>query len=289
MVISEKNVPLWEKTTFRIGGLADTLLYPESAEELAELMKKKQDFFILGGGSNILVADKGIRGTTISLARGFAELKIEKQEDGSIKIFSGAGTSLTQTSSTMMKNSIAGLEFAYGIPGTVGGALIMNAGALGGEMQDVVESVTFVTLAGEIKTLNKKECGFSYRSSAFPKGCVIAGAVLQLKAGDKKKIHEKMKQNYMNRKSKQPLELPSAGSIFKNPEGDFAGRLIEAAGLKGSTHGGAKISEKHANFIVNRGGAKATDVICLIEKIEETVNKKFGITLRREIKLAGAF
>jgi len=289
VVITEKNVPLWQKTTFRIGGPADTLLYPESAEELASLMKKKQPFFILGGGSNILIADKGIRGTTISLTRGFAELKIEKLENGFVKVCVGAGASLTQTSSAMMKNSIAGLQFAYGIPGTIGGALIMNAGAAGGEMMDVVEAVTIVTQAGEIKTLNKNECRFSYRSSGFPKGCVITGAVLQLKTGDKEKIHDDMKQKYINRKSKQPLELPSAGSIFKNPEGNFAGRLIEETGLKGAKHGGAEVSEKHANFIVNRGGAKATDVICLMETIEEAVNKKFGITLKREIKLAGEF
>ena len=289
MVILEKNVPLWQKTTFKIGGPADIVVYPETAQELAEWMKKESASFVLGGGSNILVADKGIRGAIISLTRGFMDMRIEKQKDGAISAHVGAGALLTKISSKLMESSIAGLEFGYGIPGTVGGALIMNAGALGGEMKDVVESVTYVTQNGDIKTLNNKECGFSYRSSAFPDGCVITETKLRLKEGDKQKIHEDMRQKYMSRKSSQPLDLPSAGSVFKNPDGDFAGRLIESAGLKGVAHGGAKISEKHANFIVNTGGAKAADVLCLIEKTEDIVNKNFGISLKREVRLAGEF
>lgn len=267
----------------------EKIVYPETLEEVSRIMKGGEVTFVLGGGSNILVSDAGIKGTALSLSRGFRDVRISERKNGEAVIIAGSGAGLTKLAKTMGEESLSGLEFGFGIPGFVGGALKMNAGAYGGEMKNVVETVTVVTNDGEIETLSQEECGFDYRASRFPDGSVIVETTLRLIEGEKERIGEKMRQSYKLRKENQPLEIPSAGSIFKNPEGESAGRLIEKAGLKGYRVGGAAVSARHANFIVNLGNAKAENVLALIEKIENTVSNKFGINLEREIKLVGEF
>ncbi len=289
MIKTEKNVSLLKKTTFHIGGLAEKIVYPETLQEVALLMKRGDVSFILGGGSNLLVSDAGVKGTALSLSRGFGDVRISERKDGSALVIVQSAAPLTKLSSMMAGESLSGLEFGFGIPGSTGGALKMNAGAYDGEMKNVVETVTLVTKNGEIETLSRDECGFDYRTSRFPDGSVIVEATMRLNEGEKNVVREKMKQSYKLRKQKQPLEVPSAGSIFKNPEGEYAGRLIEKAGLKGARVGDAAVSTRHANFIVNLGNAKAKEVLALMEKIEKTVSDKFGINLKREVKLVGEF
>lgn len=285
----EKNVLLSTKTSFAIGGPADTIVYPETTGEIAEWIVKEGGKIILGGGTNLLVADAGVRQTVLCLRNGFHDVEITDGGKDGVIVRAQSGINLTRLAVTLMKESITGLEFGYGIPGFLGGAIVMNAGAYEGEMKDVLETVTVVTADGKIKKLNRDECGFEYRSSRFPPGCVITEAGLRLRKGNKQKIREKMRRIHMERKAKQPFEFKSAGSIYKNPPGDFAGRLIEQAGLKGESCGDAQVSEKHANFIVNRGGAKAKEVLELMEKIEAMVMEKFGVKLEREILLVGEF
>lgn len=284
-----RNEPLWNKTTFRIGGPAQTLVYPETQAELAQWLASGEVSFILGGGANLLVADKGIGGVTIGLTRGLCGWSVERRGAGQATVTAQAGVGLTKLAGALMKESVAGLEFAYGIPGSLGGALVMNAGAKGREMKDVVESVTVIEAQGRERTFARDEIGFSYRDSSFPEGCVIASATLCLEEGGEGEINERMRNYQMERKRSQPLDRPSAGSVFKNPPGDFAGRLIEAAGLKGKAVGGARVSEKHANFIVNMGGATAKDTLTLMRKVEREVCERFGVRLEREIKLVGDF
>lgn len=283
-----RNEPLWNKTTFRIGGPAQTLVYPETQAELAHWLASGEVSFILGGGANLLVADEGIGGVTIGLTKGLCGWSLERR-GGKVIVAAQAGIGLTKLAGLLMKEAVAGLEFAYGIPGSLGGALVMNAGAKGREMKDVVESVTVMEAEGRERTLARDEIGFSYRASSFPEGVVIAGATLSLSAGGAEEINERMRNYQVERKRSQPLDRPSAGSVFKNPPGDFAGRLIEAAGLKGESVGGARVSEKHANFIVNMGGATAKDTLALIRKVEREVYERFGVRLEREIKLVGDF
>ncbi len=283
-----RNEPLWNKTTFKIGGPADKLVFPE-AYELTEWMRSNEAPMILGGGANLLIADSGIRGTTLSLERGFRDIRIERPGGGKVTVRVQAGAGLTRLAGILVKESVAGFEFACGIPGLVGGALIMNAGTGGGEMKDVIESVTVITADGVEKTLSGDECGFSYRSSGFPEGCVITEAVMSLREGDSHAISEEMKRVQRERKAKQPLEFPSAGSVYKNPPGDFAGRLIEEAGMKEVSVGDAQVSARHANFIINRGRARAADVLRLMELIEKKVYESSGVALEREIRLMGDF
>lgn len=284
----ERNFPLWKKTTFRIGGPADVLVWPRTAEEVARWLRAGEVSLILGGGSNLIVSDSGVRGVTLCLEEGFSEVVIEEAGEDVI-VTAQAGVPLTRLAGAVMKNSASGMEFAYGIPGSLGGALIMNAGAKDGEMKDVVDTVTIVTPEGEVKDLSRDGCGFGYRSSAFPEECVITGARLRLAKGVKEEINEKMRRYQLERKKSQPLGMPSAGSIFKNPQGDYAGRLIAAAGLKGVASGAAKVSEKHANFIVNTGRARAADVLELIRVIERKVFETFGVQLEREARIVGEF
>ncbi len=289
MTTIEKNAPLWKKTTFHIGGKADVIVYPETVEDLAKWMGKGEISLILGGGSNLLVSDKGIRGVVVSMERWNRDTKISKEADGDILVRVGSGAGLTWLSGMLMKNSVSGLEFGYGIPGAIGGALLMNAGASEGEMKDVVANVTLVTKEGKVEKLNCEECGFGYRSSQFPEGAVITETTLRLKKGAEKKIHEKMRNAYLKRQATQPLDMHSAGSIYKNPQGDYAGRLIEMAGLKGMAVGDAQLSEKHANFIVNLGQAKASEVLKLMGFVEATVLERFNVKLDREVKVVGEF
>ncbi len=281
-----QNEPMRAHTTFKIGGEADIFIIPASPAALISAVKKCTEleipYFILGNGSNLLVSDGGIEGAVISLA-GINGIS----SDGE-KITCGAGAMLSSVCLKALSLSLTGLEFAYGIPGTAGGALYMNAGAYSGQMADVIESAECLTASGEIKTLKKEDMRLGYRSSVFKKGgLIIISLTLALKKGDKAEIKAEMDELLNRRKQKQPLEYPSAGSTFKRPEGYFAGALIEKNGLKGSAVGGAQVSEKHAGFVINHGGATAADVKALIGKIQKTVFENDGVMLEPEVIFTG--
>jgi len=277
------NEPLASHTTFKIGGPADFFVEVEEEEKLLKLIKLlkelKLPYFILGGGSNLLVADEGFRGVVVKIAN--CELRI-----ANFKIIAGAGVSLGRLVELAAKNSLTGLEFAAGIPGTVGGAVRGNAGAWGQAIGDRVKRVKVLTPQGEIKWIGASDCHFSYRQSRFKKTKeIILEVELELEKGNKKEIQEKISQNLAKRAT-QPKE-PSAGCIFVNPKPLVAGELIDKCGLKGKRIGDAQISPKHANFIVNLGKAKAADVNKLIKLIKEKVKEKFGVELEEEIFLLG--
>ena len=281
-----QNEPMRAHTTFKIGGEADIFIIPASPAALIYAVKKCGEleipYFILGNGSNLLVSDGGIEGAVISLA-GINGIS----SDGE-KITCGAGAMLSSVCLKALSLSLTGLEFAYGIPGTAGGALYMNAGAYGGQTADIIESAECLTAAGEIKTLKKENMQLGYRSSVFKNGgLIIISLTLALKKGDKTEIKAEMDDLLNRRKQKQPLEYPSAGSTFKRPEGYFAGALIEKNGLKGLTVGGAQVSEKHAGFVINRGGAMAADVKALIGKIQKKVFENDGVMLEPEVIFKG--
>ena len=281
-----QNEPMRAHTTFKIGGEADIFIIPASPAALISAVKKctglEIPYFILGNGSNLLVSDGGIEGAVISLA-GINGIS----SDGE-KITCGAGAMLSSVCLKALSLSLTGLEFAYGIPGTAGGALYMNAGAYGGQTADVIESAECLTATGEIKTLKKENMQLGYRSSVFKNGgLIIISLTFALKKGDKAEIKAEMDDLLNRRKQKQPLEYPSAGSTFKRPEGYFAGALIEKNGLKGLTVGGAQVSEKHAGFVINRGGATAADVKALIGKIQKKVFENDGVMLEPEVIFKG--
>ena len=281
-----QNEPMRAHTTFKIGGEADIFIIPASPAALISAVKKCTEleitYFILGNGSNLLVSDGGIEGAVISLS-GINGISYDGE-----KITCGAGAMLSSVCLKALSLSLTGLEFAYGIPGTAGGALYMNAGAYGGQMADVIESAECLTASGEIKTLKKEDMRLGYRSSVFKKGgLIIISLTLALKKGDKAEIKAEMDELLNRRKQKQPLEYPSAGSTFKRPEGYFAGALIEKNGLKGLSVGGAQVSEKHAGFVINRGGATAADVKALIGKIQKKVFENDGVMLEPEVIFTG--
>lgn len=281
-----QNEPMRAHTTFKIGGEADIFIIPASPAALISAIKKCTEleipYFILGNGSNLLVSDGGIEGAVISLA-GINGISAKGE-----KITCGAGAMLSSVCLKALSLSLTGLEFAYGIPGTAGGALYMNAGAYGGQMADVIESAECLTASGDIKTLKKEDMQLGYRSSIFKKGgLIIISLTLALKKGDKAEIKAEMDELLNRRKQKQPLEYPSAGSTFKRPKGYFAGALIEKNGLKGLTVGGAQVSEKHAGFVINRGGATAADVKALIGKIQKKVFENDGVMLEPEVIFTG--
>lgn len=281
-----QNEPMRAHTTFKIGGEADIFIIPASPAALIYAVKKCGEleipYFILGNGSNLLVSDGGIEGAVISLS-GINGISYDGE-----KITCGAGAMLSSACLKALSLSLTGLEFAYGIPGTAGGALYMNAGAYGGQMADVIESAECLTASGEIKTLKKENMQLGYRSSVFKNGgLIIISLTLALKKGDKAEIKAEMDELLNRRKQKQPLEYPSAGSTFKRPEGYFAGALIEKNGLKGLTVGGAQVSEKHAGFVINRGGATAADVKALIGKIQKKVFENDGVMLEPEVIFKG--
>lgn len=281
-----QNEPMRAHTTFKIGGEADIFIIPASPAALIYAVKKCNEleipYFILGNGSNLLVSDGGIEGAVISLA-GINGIS----SDGE-KITCGAGAMLSSVCLKALSLSLTGLEFAYGIPGTAGGALYMNAGAYGGQTADIIESAECLTATGEIKTLKKENMQLGYRSSVFKNGgLIIISLTFALKKGDKAEIKAEMDDLLNRRKQKQPLEYPSAGSTFKRPEGYFAGALIEKNGLKGLTVGGAQVSEKHAGFVINRGGATAADVKALIGKIQKKVFENDGVMLEPEVIFKG--
>lgn len=273
-------------TSFKTGGKAKILVSPNSIDGLIALVKLCNEInvkpLVLGNGSNMLVSDEGIDGLVIYMNEGFK--KIEYCGNGMIKC--GAGVNLAQLCKFALEYELTGLEFAYGIPGSVGGAAYMNAGAYGGEMKDVIMLCSHITPQGEKSSLSGNDLDFKYRHSAYcDNKCVITGVVIKLEKGNPDTIKYKMNSILDRRKSKQPLEYPSAGSVFKRPEGHFAGALIQDCGLKGKTIGGAMVSEKHAGFIVNAGGATTQDVISLVEFIQKTVQEQTGVKLEEEIRV----
>ena len=281
------NVPMKKHTTFRIGGECDIFCEPKNAYELAGLIRllneNNQSYIVFGNGSNVLVSDEGIRGVVIKIGEQMSEVSVCGEE-----ITSGAGILLSRLSKKAMNESLSGMECISGIPGSVGGAVYMNAGAYGAEIADILQSLTYVSREGEIITLEKADLSLGYRKSVFMEnGGIVTSCVLKLKKGDKEKIAQDMAEVTKKRVEKQPLELPSAGSTFKRPQGYFAGALIEECGLKGYSVGGAKVSEKHAGFVVNFDNATANDVLAVIEHVQKTVYEKFGVGLEPEVKFIG--
>ena len=281
--------PMKNHTTFRIGGPADALALPKTPEEVAEVVRfcheHAQPYYVLGNGSNLLVSDEGYRGLVLQLYRNFNDIQVNGE---TITVQSGA--MLAAVARTAYQTGLTGLEFASGIPGTIGGAVVMNAGAYGGEMKNVLKEVTVLTKEGEVLVIPAKALELGYRTSVIPKnGWIVLGTVLQLKKGDQEQILARMEELKEQRITKQPLDLPSAGSTFKRPEGYFAGKLIMDAGLRGFTVGGAQVSEKHCGFVVNRGNATAADVWKLICEVKRRVKEMTGVELEPEVKLLGDF
>ena len=282
-VIVEPNLSKY--TTYKVGGKARLLVYPKSVEKLVSLMeiieREQLKYFVLGNGSNVLFSDDFYDGIIIKLDY-FNELTFQ---DNIIKV--GAGESLIKVVMESVKHDLTGLEFASGIPGTIGGAVFMNAGAYESEMKNVIKDVTVLTPELKVITLTKSEMEFAYRQSYLQnhKGYICLGATLKLVNGNKEQSQEIIKDRKLKRKRTQPLEYPSAGSVFRNPKGLYSGKLIEDLNLKGYQIGGAKISEKHANFIINVGGAKASDIKDIIDYVKEKVKEKYNINLRVEQRL----
>ena len=279
--------PMAKHTSFRIGGPADVLAQPGNEAELAELLKRAADHAVpvtlVGNGSNLLVRDKGIRGLVIKLSNLFSSITVE----GNVLTF-GSGISLAMASKKAASLSLSGLEFAVGIPGTIGGAVYMNAGAYDGEMAKVVTSVQVMDRQGQSSQLKADELDFSYRHTALQNsGLIVTSVTVSLQPGEAESIKAKMDDFSQRRIAKQPLELPSAGSMFKRPVGYFAGTLIEQTGLKGYTVGGAQVSTKHAGFVVNVGGATAKDVLQLIRDVQDRVLAAQGVQLEPEVLVLG--
>ncbi len=281
---ARRDESMRKHTTFRIGGNADTYIKVKTLSKLSTILRECKesdiDFLLIGNGSNLLVGDDGISKSVIRLDGEFRNINLVDETT----IYCGAGASLAQLCKFALKCGLSGLEFAWGIPGTVGGAVFMNAGAYGGEMKDVVYSVSHITPSGEIGRTEKDDLQFGYRTSVYRiNRNVITGVTLKLKKDNADEIRARM-DDYLNRRStKQPLDYPSAGSVFKRPEGNYAGALIEQCGLKGKSVGGAQVSEKHAGFIINRSNATSKDVKELIKKIQETVLEKTGYKLECEL------
>lgn len=281
--------PMKKHTTFQVGGPADYFVTPRNAEEIqkaAEACREMEiPYFILGNGSNLLVSDKGYRGAVIHIGKALGQVRTEEN-----RIYAGAGATLAKVASKALEEGLTGLEFASGIPGTLGGAVVMNAGAYGGEMVQVIRQVTVLTKEGEVKKLGLEELDMGYRKSCIlPMKYIVTEAELELEPGDKAQIKAKMDDLASRRKEKQPLEFPSAGSTFKRPEGYFAGKLIMDAGLSGFSMGGACVSEKHCGFVVNKGGATAEDILTLCREVKRRVQEKFGVSLEMEVRTLGDF
>jgi UDP-N-acetylmuramate dehydrogenase len=290
-IVGNDNVsvdePMKKHTTFRIGGPADYYVMPHSGEEAAQVIKAcrewKLPFYILGNGSNLLVSDKGFRGVIIQMFKNYSEVSV----DG-VCVTARAGALLSKIAKTALENNLTGLEFAAGIPGTLGGAVVMNAGAYGGEMKDVLEEVGVLSGEGEILRLKREELDLGYRTSVIArKGYIVLEAKMRLQEGKREAIASRMEELKEKRVSKQPLELPSAGSTFKRPEGNFAGKLIMEAGLRGFSVGDAQVSEKHCGFVVNKGGATALQVRELMQEVIRRVEETSGVTLEPEVKMLG--
>lgn len=279
--------PMSKHTSFRIGGPADFFVQPANEEELWNALhlarQEKVPFFIVGNGSNLLVSDEGFRGMILHTGGMLKDISVE----GDV-IYAQAGALLSTVAKTALEHGLAGMEFAAGIPGTLGGAVCMNAGAYGGEMKDILLDAEVLTQEGERLVLPVEELNLSYRHSViFEKNYVVLAAHIRLSRGDTAEIKNRMNELAGARRDKQPLEYPSAGSTFKRPEGYFAGKLIQDAGLKGYTVGGAQVSEKHSGFVINRGGATAEEVRFLIRQVQQKVRSQFGVELEPEVRMLG--
>ena len=281
--------PMKKHTTFRLGGPADFFLCPSDVNQIPEIIHICREegipWFVLGNGSNLLVSDQGYRGVVIQIYKNMNQITVEET-----RIYAQAGALLSAVSKKAMEAGLTGMEFASGIPGTLGGAAVMNAGAYGGEMKDILVSVTVLTDEGEQKVLKVEDLNLGYRTSVIKeKGYIVLDVVLQLQVGDRDAIRNRMEELKVQRVTKQPLEYPSAGSTFKRPEGYFAGKLIEDAGLRGYRVGGAQVSEKHCGFVINTGDATTSDVVQLIHDVQNIIWNKFKIKLEPEVKFLGNF
>ncbi|WP_138263181.1 UDP-N-acetylmuramate dehydrogenase [[Clostridium] hylemonae] len=292
-VLTEDKVladePMKNHTTFRVGGAADYYTVPESKEEVRDIIRlcRQWDvpFYIIGNGSNLLVSDKGYRGVMIQIYRDMSEITVEGHT-----VRAQAGALLSSIAARALSAGLTGFEFAAGIPGTLGGACVMNAGAYGGEMKDVLRYVTVLTEDGAFLTLHRDELELDYRTSVIArKGYIALEAEIELKEGSKDEIKARMDELKEKRVTRQPLEYPSAGSTFKRPEGYFAGKLIEDAGLRGFRVGGAQVSEKHCGFVINRGSATAADIMALITEVADRVERQTGVRMEPEVKRLGEF
>ena len=292
-IIDEKRIytdePMKKHTTFRVGGNADFFVIPKTVEEVKQtiMLCVEQDmpYYILGNGSNLLVGDKGYRGVVIQIYKEMNNIFVDGQ-----KIKVQAGALLSKIGSVALEAGLTGFEFAAGIPGTMGGAVVMNAGAYGGEMKDVLEEVTVLTKEGEVLILSKEQLDMGYRTSVVAKkDYIVLKATIALELGDRDAIKARMDELKVQRTTKQPLEFPSAGSTFKRPEAYFAGKLIQDAGLRGFQVGGAQVSEKHCGFVINKGDATAADIVELMKQVSERVKEKFGVELEPEVKRLGEF
>ncbi len=290
-IVGEQNVqieePMSKHTTFRIGGPAQYFVTPQSTEELGQVVllcnAEKMPYFVIGHGSNLLVSDKGMRCVVIQLYKNFEQFRIEDD-----RVYAQAGVMLCKLGQATKEASLTGFEFAAGIPGTLGGAVMMNAGAYGGEMKDIVEYVQLMDRDGNLIEKACDEMDFSYRHSIVENGdYIVIGATLKLEPGDQEAIATRMEELAIARKTKQPLEFPSAGSTFKRPEGYFAGKLIMDAGLRGYQVGGAQVSEKHCGFVINKGGATAQDVLRLVDDVKKKVYEEFRVELEPEVRMVG--
>ncbi len=284
-----KDEPMMKHTTFRIGGPADFFVLPKSPEAVRDLVRflktKEVPFYIMGNGSNLLVGDRGYRGVVIQLFKNLDAIEIS-----GTRVKAQAGALLSRIARKALDAGLTGMEFASGIPGTLGGALTMNAGAYGGEMKQVLETVSVLTKEGEFLSLTAEEMEMGYRTSRIAREQdTVLEAVLKLEQGDRTVILERMEELKEKRVTKQPLEYPSAGSTFKRPEGYFAGKLIMDTGLRGFSVGGAQVSEKHCGFVINKGGATAADVCALMKEVADRVEEKFGVRLEPEVKMLGEF
>ena len=281
-----ENEPMKKHISFKLGGPAKAFVEPDSIENLLKILKKCRElslhYALIGKGSNLLVKDEGFDGVVIHLGDDFGRIELIGEDE----IFCEAGANLMKVCNFALEHSLTGLEFAYGIPGSAGGAAFMNAGAYGGEMKDVLYKCAHIDNELKEGELSGDELNLSYRSSAYSEnGFVITALFMKLKKGDKSEIKAKMDELYGRRKDKQPLEYPSAGSTFKRPEGYFAGKLIEDSGLKGASVGGAEVSTKHAGFVINKGGATCSDVLELCEMINNKIKAEYGVSLEREVKI----
>ncbi len=285
--IIKVDEPMKHHTTFKIGGPVDLLVLPRNTNEIQLVVSYCQQnqlpLWIFGQGSNILVRDQGIRGVAMKIGNNLKEIRVE-----GVEIYAQAGVRLSELARQAANNSLTGLEFAEGIPGSLGGAIVMNAGAYEGEMKDVILEVEAINPSGESLTFFSRDIGFEYRKSHFQHNSfIIVSARMRLQPGNGAAIKAKMKEYARSRREKQPLEYPSAGSVFKRPSGLFVGPMVEELGLKGYRIGGAEVSTKHAGFIVNTGNARADDVLQLIESIQKAAKEKFGVDLQPEIRIIG--
>ena len=279
--------PMKEVTSFQIGGPVDYFIEPRSEEELRDVIvsveRDEMPWMIMGKGTNMVVSDKGIRGAVIRLENYFSDVRVE-----GTRVIAQSGASMKKVAEAACEASLTGLEFAHGIPGAVGGAMTMNAGAYGGEMKDVVESVKVMYHDGTTEVIPADQMDFRYRNSrVYDEKLVVLEATFLLRRGEQAEIQREMDELWNRRVSKQPLEYPSAGSTFKRPVGYFAGQLIDQAGLRGLKHGGAQVSEKHCGFVINCGDATCKDVVELIRTVQEAVYEKHGVELETEVKVLG--